>query len=115
MYSHSNVDNELVINHIDENKLNNHISNLEYCTQGENIRKYCKNNPEFAREWGNKSGKANKERLGHKYLDTLTGVIYASMREVGVMMCETGQAKSKWVWMNILNKGLPQDRFIKID
>jgi len=124
MFAHSHVDNELTVNHIDENKLNNHILNLEYCTRAENIRKYNKNNPEKMSERGKKGGgneaakvasvKANKERCGQKIHDTLTGVVYASMKEVSYMMHETGEAKSKWTWRNILSKGKPQDRFVRI-
>jgi hypothetical protein len=120
MYTHSHVDNEMTVNHIDENKRNNHISNLEYCTQAENVRKYNKNNPEHTVKAGKKGGgneaakKAVKEKKGHKYLDTHTGITYASMKEVGLMMHETGQAKSKWVWFKILQSGKPQDRFVRI-
>ena len=128
MFAHSHVDKELTINHIDENKRNNHISNLEYCTRGENVRKYYNNNPDFAKECASKAGKigggseaakvasvkANKERCGQKIHDTLTGVVYASMKEVSYMMHETGEAKSKWTWRNILSKGKPQDRFVRI-
>lgn len=110
MYAHSHVDNELVINHIDENKLNNHISNLEYCTHGENTRKYNNNNPEKAVERGKKNGKKN----GYKYLDNHTGIIYASMTEVSFMMYETGEAKSKGTWFNILQSSKPQDRFVRV-
>ncbi len=140
MYAHSHVDKELTVNHIDENKRSNHISNLEYCTQGENIRKYQKNNPDFAKEWskvwskvggkiggkvggkvgGKKGGgsesakKAVKEKKGHKYLDAQTDIVYLSAREVSFMMYETGQANGKWVWFNILQSGKPQDRFVRV-
>jgi hypothetical protein len=106
MFAHSHVDTELTVNHIDENKRNNHISNLEYCTQGENVRKHRKNNPDFAKECGKKGG--------HKIYDTKTGITYASMSEVGVMMQETGEASSRWIWRNILRDGKSQDRFVRI-
>jgi hypothetical protein len=118
MYTHSHVDDELTVNHIDENKRNNHISNLEYCTHTENIKKYHKNNPEKAAQNGKKGGKigakATKERFGHKYLDTHTGIVYASAMEVGVMMHEIGQGKTNWVWRNILRDRKPQDRFVRV-
>jgi len=36
------------------------------------------------------------------------------MREVGVMMLETGEAKSKRTWFSILQSGKPQDRFVRV-
>lgn len=118
MYTHSHVDDELTVNHIDENKRNNHLSNLEYCTRAENVRKYHKNNPEWAAEMGKKlskiGAKAVKEKLGHKYIDTHTGIIYNSAREVSFMMHETGQAKGNRTWSNILQSGKPQDRFVRV-
>lgn len=35
-----NPDNKPIVNHIDENKANNHILNLEWMTDGENTRYY---------------------------------------------------------------------------
>ena len=37
-FGDENVDFSLKVNHIDGNKLNNHISNLEWCTDKENMR-----------------------------------------------------------------------------
>ncbi len=40
----SNPNNYIVINHIDENKLNNHINNLEWCTHSQNTQQVYENN-----------------------------------------------------------------------
>lgn len=44
-----NVDNKPCVNHIDGNKLNNNVSNLEWCTVQENTQHACRNKLE--RNW----------------------------------------------------------------
>ena len=41
-----NPDNKPFVNHIDENKLNNHYTNLEWVTDAENKQYWHNNNPE---------------------------------------------------------------------
>ncbi len=110
MYAHSHVDTKLTINHIDENKRNNHISNLEYCTNAENVRKYHRNNPEFQKELSRMGVKAI-EKLW-RYIET--GEVFR-MTHASFMMHDTGQAEGKWVWYNILQRGKPQDKFIRVN
>ena len=43
-----NPDNKPCVNHIDENGLNNHVSNLEWVTSAENTRYSCKGSKKFA-------------------------------------------------------------------
>lgn len=51
------------VNHIDTNKLNNHYTNLEWCTQRENVKHYI-DNTNFKR---NISGIENKSFNGEKH------------------------------------------------
>lgn len=41
-----NPENKPFVNHIDENKLNNHFTNLEWVTSNENLQSWHSNNPE---------------------------------------------------------------------
>lgn len=75
------IDNPLnkpYVNHIDCNKSNNDLSNLEWCTQSENLKHAVFN------------GKCNKcyetiklasQKISKKLLDTETNIIYNSISE----------------------------------
>lgn len=78
-----NPENKRFINHIDANKQNNSVENLEWCTQSENMKHACENNLQpkglnaycgkFTREqredikrlWD--SGKCSKREIARKY------------------------------------------------
>ena len=62
-----NMEN-LQVNHLDEDRTNNNLNNLQWCTCQENIN------------YGNRSKKYSKTR-GHKVKCIETGKIYNSMRE----------------------------------
>ena len=71
-----NPDKLPVINHIDENKLNNNVNNLEWCTQKHNINHSNKLHPGRISEYN-----TNNPKRSYKVLCVETGKIYPSASE----------------------------------
>ena len=103
-------DHSLTVNHIDECKTNNHVSNLEYLTREDNVRSWNKNNPERLAEINKKANEARSQQV----LDTQTGKTFTSIKAVGRYMHEEEGAKGPYAWFNKIRLG-KQDRFQIID
>jgi len=85
-----NDQNNLLINHKDGNKMNNHISNLEWCTYSENLKHaykiglytYIKKAGVYGKHTIKCAQKANEKIV----LDTQTGIFYDSIKEAASIL-----------------------------
>ena len=78
-YFIENTENKLQVNHIDKNKLNNHVSNLEWVTPKENMQHHYLNGG-IKRNNQTYKGKFGKDH--NKSLAVLcNGIVYGSMSE----------------------------------
>ena len=107
-------DNSLTVNHKDECKTNNHVSNLEYLSSGDNTRAWNRNNPErkseIVRESINKAQAAAWEACSQQVLDTQTGETFPSIIAASRYMYENEGAKGPYTWRGRIRRG-QQNRF----
>ena len=84
-----NPNNYEVVNHINEDKLDNRIENLEWTTQKDNIRKFLKNNDKVL-----KIRKVKMYSLNGEYMKTFVNILEAS-KETGINRHSIGKCCNK--------------------
>lgn len=72
--------NNMQINHIDGNKFNNHVSNLEYISASENIKHAYKNG------LMTNVYKGLSEKNSRELIDVQTGIFYNSIKEASELL-----------------------------
>lgn len=90
---------DLVINHIDGNKLNNNLNNLEYCSQKENII-HAINNGLFSPKINQKGEKNCSSKL--KEQDVIE--IRKILNNDNLLFIASKYSVSKWTILDIRNK-----------
>jgi len=99
-----NSSNYKCVNHLDGNKMNNDISNLEWCTYSENIQHA------YRIGLNKKNKEVNQYNLNGEYLSTYKSTYKASyetgINQSNIYMCCVGKRKraGKYIWKFKNNK-----------
>ena len=97
----SNFENKPQVNHIDGNKSNNSVSNLEWCTSSENVKHAYKIG---LSNISDKNKKAIKLANSKVVLDTQTGIFYDSLTEAAIIFGITKSTLCRYLIGYIPNK-----------
>lgn len=96
-----NPDNLEEVNHIDCDKLNNHVSNLEWCTRGYNIEYTYKNNGRSATGTNNARCKVDENIVREVCKLLVDGKSSAEIRDLGYSYGMVRNIKRRENWTHI--------------